>query len=79
MQGLFWSEGFTILPQLKQLRNPTLVIHGDYDWIPVQCAARIAETIPDARLAVLSDCGHFAYIESSEEVRRIMADFFAGA
>lgn len=78
-EGLYWSEGFTILPELKQLSNPTLVIHGDYDFIPVQCAARVAEAIPGARLAVLSDCGHFSYIESSEEVRKVIADFFAGA
>lgn len=78
-EGLYWSEGFTIVPELKRLRNPTFVIHGDHDFIPVQCAAHVAEAIPGARLAVLSDCGHFCYIESSEEVRRVMADFFAGA
>jgi len=79
VEGLYWSEGFTILPELKQLSSPTLVIHGDYDFIPVQCAARIAEAIPGACLAVLSDCGHFSYLESSEEVRKVMAEFFAGA
>lgn len=79
MQGLFWSEGFTILPELKQFRKPTLIIHGDFDWIPVPCAVHIAEAIPGARLAVLRDCGHFAYIESSEEVRKEMADFFAAS
>jgi proline iminopeptidase len=77
MQGLFWLEGFTLIPQLNGLRNPTLVIHGDYDWIPVPCATHIAEAIPGARLAVLRDCGHFAYIESPEEVRRVMAEFFS--
>jgi proline iminopeptidase len=78
MEGLYWSQGFTILPELRQLRNPTLVIHGDYDFIPVPCAARIAEAIPGARLAVLRDCGHFAYIDASDDVRKVMADFFAG-
>jgi proline iminopeptidase len=79
MEGLFWSEGFTLIPQLRRLRNPTLVIHGDYDWIPVACAAHIAEAIPGARLVILKDCGHFAYIESPEELRKAMADFFANA
>jgi pimeloyl-ACP methyl ester carboxylesterase len=79
MQGLFWSEGFTILPQLNGLHTPTLIIHGDYDWIPVPCAVHIAEAIPGARLEVLSDCGHFAYLEAPEEVRKVMADFFASA
>jgi proline iminopeptidase len=76
MQGLFWSEGFTILPQLNGLHTPTLIIHGDYDWIPVPCAVHIAEAIPGARLAVLSDCGHFAYVEAPDEVHKVMDDFF---
>jgi pimeloyl-ACP methyl ester carboxylesterase len=77
MQGLYWSEGFTILPELRQSHTRTLVIHGDYDWIPVPCAAHIAEAIPGAQLAVLSDCGHFAYIESPEEVHQALDDFFS--
>jgi pimeloyl-ACP methyl ester carboxylesterase len=48
------------------------------DFVPGPCAARIAEAIPGARLAMLSDCGHFAYIESPQEVRMVIADFFAG-
>ena len=77
MEGLFWSEGFTLLPQLKGLRAATLVIHGDYDWIPVLCAVHIAEAIPGARLVMLNDCGHFAYIESPEEVHRAIDELFA--
>ena len=78
MEGLFWAEGFTILPELRQLHNRPLLIHGDYDWIPVPCAAHIAEAIPGARLVVLKDCGHFAYIEAMDKVRKVMAEFFAG-
>jgi pimeloyl-ACP methyl ester carboxylesterase len=42
----------------------------------VSCTARIAEAVPGARLAVLKECGHFAYIEAPEVVRRAMDDFF---
>jgi proline iminopeptidase len=42
---------------------PTLVLHGEDDFVPVQLAARIAEAMPCGRLAVLEDCGHFAYLE----------------
>jgi pimeloyl-ACP methyl ester carboxylesterase len=27
MEGLYWSEGITIIPRLRQLRTPTLIIH----------------------------------------------------
>lgn len=79
MEGLYWSEGFTLIPRLKQLRNPTLVIHGDYDVVPVECAAQIAEATPGARLVVLRECGHFSYIEAPEEVHNAIAEFFARA
>ena len=67
---------YTLLPQLERLSIPTLVIHGDDDFIPVECAARITQAIPEARFILLRDCGHFSYLERLEEVRRELADFF---
>jgi proline iminopeptidase len=69
-------EGYDLLPMLTQLRIPTLLLHGDYDFIPLACAAHIAETIPGARLLVLPDCGHFSYLERPDEVRTALNTFF---
>ncbi len=79
MERLYWSEGFTIIPELKQLRNPTLIIHGDYDFVPVQCAARIAEAMSGAHLVIIGESGHFSYIDAPEEVRTAIGQFFANA
>lgn len=76
MNGLYWSKGFTLIPELKQLRNPTLVIHGDYDFIPMECATHIAEAIPGARLVVLRNSGHFPYIDAPEQLHRAIDEFF---
>ena len=76
MEGLYWLEGFTLIPRLKQLRNPTLVIHGDYDVFPAEHAAEIAAAIPGARLVVLRECGHFAYIENPDGVRKALGELF---
>jgi proline iminopeptidase len=73
------SAGYNLLPALTQLRIPTLVLHGDYDFIPMACATHIAEAIPRARLVVLQDCGHFSYIERPDEVRMALGEFFQGA
>jgi len=70
------NGAFDLFPKLKQLNIPTLVIHGDNDFIPVTCATHIAQAIPGARFALLRECGHFAYIESPDEVRKELADFF---
>jgi pimeloyl-ACP methyl ester carboxylesterase len=79
MEGLYWSEGFTIIPRLRQFRTPTLVIHGDHDFVPVVCATHIAEAIPGGRLVVLEDSGHFSSIDAPEEVHKAIDEFFASA
>lgn len=73
------SPGYDLLPRLTGLRVPTLILHGDYDFVPVACAAHIAEAIPDARFVVLRDCGHFSYLERPDEVRQILSAFLRDA
>jgi proline iminopeptidase len=79
-----WNEtyetaAYDLLPALAQVRIPTLIVRGDYDFIPLACAAHIAEAISDACLVVLRDCGHFSYLERPDETRREIEGFFAGA
>jgi proline iminopeptidase len=74
-----WLSGeYNLLPRLKQLHIPTLVIHGDHDLIPIECAAHIAGAIPEARLVLLRETGHFSFLESPDEVRKEITDFFYG-
>lgn len=67
---------YDLLPKLKQLRIPTLVICGAHDLIPVECSIHIAEALPGARLVALRDCGHFSYLERPDLVRNALAEFF---
>lgn len=69
------SPDYNLLPALPQLRIPTLLVHGDYDFVPLACAAHIAEAIPGARLVVLRDCGHFSYLERPDAVRAALTEF----
>jgi proline iminopeptidase len=76
-----WHEtyeftGYDLLPKLTEIDVPTLIVHGDYDFVPVACATHIAEVIPEACLSVLRDCGHFSYIERPDEVRKAFVEFF---
>jgi proline iminopeptidase len=68
-------ERYDLLPRLKSLRIPTLVVTGDRDFIPVEIAQHIAAAIPAARLITLKNCGHFAYMECPTEVRRAVTGF----
>jgi proline iminopeptidase len=74
-QGLIWSEGYTLLPALGAVRAPTLVIQGDFDFVPMEAAEHIAQAIPGARLAVLPDSGHFSYIDAPDQVRHALGRF----
>ena len=53
-----------------------LVMHSNHDFIPVECATRIAQAIPGARFVLLKGCGHFYYIEYPEGVYQEVGDFF---
>jgi proline iminopeptidase len=72
-------DGYDLLPRLRRLRIPTLVITGSADFIPVEIAERIARAIPGAEFVTLADCGHFAYLECPEAVRRALDAFFRPA
>jgi proline iminopeptidase len=73
-----WARAdYDLLPKLKNLRIPTLVIYGDHDMIPAATAEHIAHSIPNARLVILTDCGHFTYMECPQSFRKQVANFFA--
>jgi pimeloyl-ACP methyl ester carboxylesterase len=73
-----WQSGtYDLLPRLARLRVPALVIHGERDLIPVECARRIAGTIPGARFVLLQGSGHFCHLEAPEAVRRVIVEFLA--
>jgi proline iminopeptidase len=69
-------DGYDLLPRMRSLRIPTMVITGDHDFIPVEVAEHIARAIPDTKLVVLRDCGHFTYLECPGDVRNALDDFY---
>ena len=72
-----WQKpSYDLLPKLRNLRIPTLVIAGDKDFFPVEVAAHIADALPNAKLVTAKDCGHFAFLECPGEVRNALLGFF---
>jgi proline iminopeptidase len=72
------SSGYDLLPKLKGIRIPTLVITGDHEFIPAATAEHITQAIPNARMVMLKGCGHFTYLECPVAVREQIDAFFAG-
>ncbi len=71
------SREYDLPARLGKLNTPTLVIHGDHDFIPVECARNVADAVSGSRLVVLSECGHFAYLERPDEVLDAAIDFLS--
>lgn len=73
-ENLF-SKPFNLHPQLKTLKIPTLIVHGDYDIIPPSIAQKLHETIPNSQYVLINNCGHFPYVEAPEELFNTINEF----
>lgn len=75
---LYATAGWTSLPWLHTLRQPTLVLTGDDDpVIPVTNGRILARLIPDSRLVVLPGAGHLFVGEEAATVAPLIAEFLA--
>jgi poly(3-hydroxyalkanoate) depolymerase len=69
------STGWSSLPFLRLIRQPTLVVVGDDDpIIPIVNARMMARLIPDAKLHVYSG-GHIALITEADELAPVIEGF----
>lgn len=79
MRDTWQAAGYDLLPKLRSLRIPTLIITGEDDFIPVAVAEHIARAIPGAKLVTIKECGHFAYLECAGDVRAGFDELFRTA
>ena len=67
-----------LAPYLIQIKTPTLVIWGENDKItPLGEGKIIAETIPGAKLIIIKNAGHFAFLEKLEKFIRLVKEYAA--
>ena len=53
------SSSSTVADRIPEITLPALVVSGEDDLIvPLELSLRLAEELPNARLAVFQDCGH---------------------
>ena len=72
---LFAAFGWTSLPWLRLIAQPTLVMAGTDDPIvPVANGHILAKLIPDARLVTIDD-GHLFLVTSAGQSAEIISDF----
>ena len=77
---LYAISGWTSLPWLSRLSQPTLVLAGDDDPIvPLVNARILARRIPQARLRVVRGGGHLFLLEGPAELASLVAAFLTAA
>lgn len=73
---LYALAGWSSLPWLHTLPQPTLVLHGDDDPIvPLVNGRLLAWRIPHARLEVVRGGGHAFLIDQADEMAALVAGF----
>jgi pimeloyl-ACP methyl ester carboxylesterase len=74
--ALGWSSRFW----LRQLRVPTLVLHGaDDPVVHVGNAHKLADRIPDAELEIVDGAGHMLLFDEPEKAAAILEPFLGRA
>ena len=71
-KSALWSN---LNERLIQLTIPVLIIHGDYDPVPLSAAETNHRVLKESKIVVLKDCGHFPFIERQEEFTKVVEDF----
>ena len=70
------SGGYAVSGAIKDLRLPTLVVWGRNDEIlEPEYAQKFMDTLPDARLVWVEECGHCAHLEQPQALLRAVTEF----
>ncbi len=67
--------GFDLHEDLEAIRVPTLIIHGDSDPMPVECAERIHRSIEGSKLVITRNSGHWVFVDATETFTSSILDF----
>jgi proline iminopeptidase len=75
-QHAVWAslKGMDLRTRVGAIRQPTLILHGRHDPVPVHASELLVTLLPDAHLVVFEDSGHALY---AEETDRFVAEMDA--
>ncbi len=73
-------KGWSVMDRLGEIRTPTLVAAGRYDFLfPPEHQAILADRLPNAKLVLIERAGHNPQMERTAETIRTIRDFMAAA
>jgi proline iminopeptidase len=60
---------------VQRFRFPTLILHGREDVLPLEASERLMESIPNSRLTIFRNSGHFIFIEEPKKFYQEVVTF----
>jgi proline iminopeptidase len=60
---------------IQRFKFPTLILHGRDDVLPLQASERMLHSIPNSRLSIFRDSGHFIFIEEPKKFYQEVVSF----
>ncbi|KAJ7549163.1 hypothetical protein O6H91_07G043000 [Diphasiastrum complanatum] len=70
------SGGYNVASSICQVQQEVLVVWGEQDKIfPKHFAKKFERDLPNARLELISDCGHFPHVEKPNVVAPLITTF----
>lgn len=70
------NDDWGVESKLKEIRVPTLVMHGDQDWIiPLEEGRKLGTGISNSKMHVFEGCGHWLHAERPREFESIVRQF----
>lgn len=73
--GPEFSADYDLIADLQKLNIPTLIVHGEYDVVPLETAKDSNKAIPNSKLVVVTESDHFPYIEQPQQTFAAIHDF----
>jgi pimeloyl-ACP methyl ester carboxylesterase len=71
----FYTDPDPMVPGLRQIQCPTLVLLGEFDIVFMEPSQIMAREIPDVRHVILDNVGHMTAIEDPERTTREIIQF----
>ncbi len=71
----FYRDPDPMVEGLRQVKCPTLVLLGEYDYVFVKPSELMAKEIPDNRHVVMRGCGHMTAMEAPKWTAHELLDF----
>ena len=68
-------EGYDLREELVALPTPTLLIYGSIEPAVTLSAETLKLTLPDNRLEIIEDAGHFPFVEQPEAFKEVVRRF----